>query len=389
MNIEDLLRGMVAAGASDLHIKAGSPPGYRIDGSVVAQNQLGKLSPDSTQNLALQLMTQDQYKRFRNDGDLDFSYPLKDVARFRVNALVQRCSVSLVCRQIPDTIPSMKDLGLPDVCTELASKPRGLVLVTGPTGCGKSTTLAAMIDHVNNTEQGHILTLEDPLEFVHPDKCCFVTQRQIGQDTPSFAEALRRALRQDPDVILIGEMRDLETFSMAITAAETGHLVFGTLHTTSAISTVDRIIDVFPTDAQQQVRVQLATTLQGVISQCLLPKIGGGRVAAREILIATDGIRSLIREGKTPQMLNMIQTGKAHGMTTLEMSLLDLVNRGLVLLDDAVSKANRPDEVERMAKTDAAAQARQHMTSMDGMDDMHATVASSRGSPMGPSRRRR
>jgi twitching motility protein PilT len=389
MNIEDLLRGMVAAGASDLHIKAGSPPGYRIDGSVVAQNQLGKLSPDSTQNLALQLMTQDQYKRFRNDGDLDFSYALKDVARFRVNALVQRCSVSLVCRQIPDTIPSMKDLGLPDVCTELASKPRGLVLVTGPTGCGKSTTLAAMIDHVNNTEQGHILTLEDPLEFVHPDKCCFVTQRQIGQDTPSFAEALRRALRQDPDVILIGEMRDLETFSMAITAAETGHLVFGTLHTTSAISTVDRIIDVFPTDAQQQVRVQLATTLQGVISQCLLPKIGGGRVAAREILIATDGIRSLIREGKTPQMLNMIQTGKADGMTTLEMSLLDLVNRGLVLLDDAVSKANRPDEVERMAKTDAAAQARQHMTSMDGMDDMHATVASSRGSPMGPSRRRR
>ncbi|MHC4899897.1 MAG: type IV pilus twitching motility protein PilT, partial [Planctomycetota bacterium] len=280
----------------------------------------------------------------------------------------------------------MKDLGLPDVCTELASKPRGLVLVTGPTGCGKSTTLAAMIDHVNNTEQGHILTLEDPLEFVHPDKCCFVTQRQIGQDTPSFAEALRRALRQDPDVILIGEMRDLETFSMAITAAETGHLVFGTLHTTSAISTVDRIIDVFPTDAQQQVRVQLATTLQGVISQCLLPKIGGGRVAAREILIATDGIRSLIREGKTPQMLNIIQTGKAHGMTTLEMSLLDLVNRGLVLLDDAVSKANRPDEVQRMAKTDAAAQARQHMTSMD---DMHATVTGSRGSTMGPSRRRR
>ncbi len=370
MNIEDLLRAMVKANASDLHVKAGSAPGFRIDGAVVVQKDLPTLSPDNTQNLALQLMSQDQYRRFSNDGDLDFSYALKDVARFRVNALVQRCSVSLVIRQIPDIIPTVKDLSLPDICMKLALKPRGLVLVTGPTGSGKSTTLAALIDYVNTHEQGHILTMEDPLEFVHTDKKCFVTQRQIGQDTPSFAEALRRAMRQDPDVILIGEMRDLETISMAITAAETGHLVFGTLHTTSAISTVDRIIDVFPTDAQQQIRVQLATTLQGVISQVLLPKIGGGRVAAREIMIATDGIRSLIREGKTPQMLNMIQTGKAHGMSTLEMSLLDLVNRGLVLHDDAISKANRPDEVQRNARADAAAQAK---SQMDSMEDMHAT----------------
>jgi len=374
MNIEDLLRAMVGANASDLHIKAGSPPGFRIDGGIAIQTDLPTLSPDNTQNLALQLMTQDQYRRFSNDGDLDFSYALKDVARFRVNALVQRCSVSLVIRQIPDIIPTVQDLSLPDICMKLALKPRGLVLVTGPTGSGKSTTLAAMIDYINTNEKGHILTMEDPLEFVHSDKQCFVTQRQIGQDTPSFTEALRRALRQDPDVILIGEMRDLETIGMAITAAETGHLVFGTLHTTSAISTVDRIIDVFPSDAQQQIRVQLATTLQGVLSQCLLPKIGGGRVAAREIMIATDGIRSLIREGKTPQMLNMIQTGKKDGMSTLEMSLLDLVNRGLVLHDDAISKANRPEEVRRNARVDAAAQAKQ---TMDSMDDMHATFGTS------------
>ncbi len=375
MNIEDRLREMVKSGASDLHIKAGSAPGFRIDGKMQAQNDLGHLNADLTQNLALQLMTQEQYKRFSNERDLDFSYALANVARFRVNALIQRCSVSMVIRQIPDTIPTVKDLDLPQICIDLASKPRGLVLVTGPTGSGKSTTLAAMIDYINEHEQGHILTMEDPLEFVHKDKNCYVTQRQIGQDTSSFNEALRRALRQDPDVILIGEMRDLETISMAITAAETGHLVFGTLHTTSAISTVDRIIDVFPTDAQQQVRVQLATTLQGVISQCLLPKIGGGRIAAREILIASDGIRSLIREGKTPQMLNMIQTGRASGMTTLEMSLLELVNKGLVLHDDAIGKANRPEEVRRNARADAAAEAKRDMSSMS---DMHATMGSRR-----------
>ncbi len=375
MNIEDLLREMVKSGASDLHIKAGNAPGFRIDGKMQAQNDLGHLNADLTQNLALQLMTQEQYKRFSNERDLDFSYALANVARFRVNALIQRCSVSMVIRQIPDTIPTVKDLDLPQICIDLASKPRGLVLVTGPTGSGKSTTLAAMIDYINEHDQGHILTMEDPLEFVHKDKNCYVTQRQIGQDTASFNEALRRALRQDPDVILIGEMRDLETISMAITAAETGHLVFGTLHTTSAISTVDRIIDVFPTDAQQQVRVQLATTLQGVISQCLLPKIGGGRIAAREILIASDGIRSLIREGKTPQMLNMIQTGRASGMVTLENSLLELVNKGLVLHDDAISRANRPDEVRRIAKAAAAAEAKRDMSSMS---DMHATMGSSR-----------
>jgi twitching motility protein PilT len=347
LQVDDLLRAMVEKGASDLHIKAGSPPGFRIDGDMVPQGDYGKLTPETTASLAAQLMSQEQRERFARERDIDFSHAVKDLARFRVNALHQRGSVGVVVRQIPDQIPSASQLGLPQICLDLAMKPRGLVLITGPTGSGKSTTLAAMIDHVNENVSGHILTMEDPLEFVHKDKKCFVTQRQIGQDCESFAQALRRALRQDPDVILIGEMRDLETISMAITAAETGHLVFGTLHTTSAISTVDRIIDVFPTDAQQQVRVQLSATLQGVVSQCLVPRKGGGRVAAREILIATDGVRSLVREGKTAQILNLLQTGKSHGMSSLENELIALAQSGQISAEDAIGKANRPDEVRR------------------------------------------
>jgi twitching motility protein PilT len=347
LTIDRLLTDMVGKGASDLHIKAGNVPGFRIDGHMQPQLEYGELTPETTASLCRQLMTDEQWERFEKERDLDFSYAVTGLARFRVNALTQRSSAGLVIRQIPDAIPSAKDLGLPQICLDLAGKPRGLVLVTGPTGSGKSTTLAAMLDYINETESGHILTMEDPLEFVHPDKKCFVTQRQIGQDTHSFSEALRRALRQDPDVILIGEMRDLETISMAITAAETGHLVFGTLHTTSAISTVDRIIDVFPTDAQQQVRVQLASTLQGVISQTLVPKVGGGRVAAREVLVATDGVRSLIRESKSAQLLNLMQTGKSHGMSTLEDELLRLVGQKLITPDDAISKANRSEDLKR------------------------------------------
>lgn len=347
LTIENLLRSMVSKGASDLHVKAGSPPGFRIDGEVQQQAEHGVLTPEITASLARQLMTPEQWERFQQEKDIDFSFAVKDLARFRVNALHQRTAVGIVVRQIPDQIPDYKKLNLPQICLDLAAKPRGLVLVTGPTGSGKSTTLAAMIDYINQTEHGHILTMEDPLEFVHPDKNCFVTQRQIGQDCSSFREGLRRALRQDPDVILIGEMRDLETISMAITAAETGHLVFGTLHTTSAISTVDRIIDVFPTDAQQQVRVQLAGTLQGVVSQTLVAKVGGGRVAAREILVATDAVRSLIREAKSAQILNLMQTGRAHGMVTLEDELLRFYSEGLITGDDCVAKANRPDDVRR------------------------------------------
>ena len=346
-DIQKLLHGMVAKAASDLHVKAGSPPGYRIDGEVQQQQEYGSLTPEMTSDLARQLMSPEQWERFQKEKDIDFSYAVKNLARFRVNALHQRNAVGLVVRLIPDQIPDYKKLGLPQICLDFAAKPRGLVLVTGPTGSGKSTTLAAMIDFINQHEHGHILTMEDPLEFVHPDKQCFVTQRQIGQDCSSFREGLRRALRQDPDVILIGEMRDLETISMAISAAETGHLVFGTLHTTSAISTVDRIIDVFPTDAQQQVRVQLSGTLQGVVSQTLVPKVGGGRVAAREILVATDAVRSLIREGKSQQMLNLMQTGRAHGMTTLEDELLRFYGEGLITGDDAVARSNRPDDVRK------------------------------------------
>ncbi|MCA8952807.1 MAG: PilT/PilU family type 4a pilus ATPase, partial [Planctomycetes bacterium] len=238
---------MVAKSASDLHVKAGSPPGYRIDGEVEAQSEHGVLTPEMTADLARQLMSNEQWERFLSEKDIDFSYAVKDLARFRVNALHQRNAVGFVIRLIPDEIPDYRKLGLPEICLKLAAKPRGLVLVTGPTGSGKSTTLAAMIDYINQNEQGHILTMEDPLEFIHPDKQCYVTQRQIGQDCSSFREGLRRALRQDPDVILIGEMRDLETISMAITAAETGHIVFGTLHTTSAMSNVDRMIDVLAT----------------------------------------------------------------------------------------------------------------------------------------------
>ena len=347
LEIQNLLRTMVHKGASDLHIKAGTAPGFRIDGEVQQQDEFGKLSPEQTADLARQLMAPEQWERFQKEKDIDFSYAVKDLARFRVNALHQRNAVGVVVRQIPDQIPDAKKLGLPQICLDLAAKPRGLVLVTGPTGSGKSTTLAAMIDFINQTEHGHILTMEDPLEFVHPDKKCFVTQRQIGQDCASFREGLRRALRQDPDVILIGEMRDLETISMAISAAETGHLVFGTLHTTSAISTVDRIIDVFPTDAQQQVRVQMGSTLQGVISQTLVPKVGGGRVAAREILVATDAVKSLIREGKSAQILNLMQTGRQYGMTTLEDELLKAYGEGLITADDAIAKANRPDDVKK------------------------------------------
>ncbi len=347
VSIQELLHEMVQRGASDMHIRAGSEPGLRIDGRIVPQRDRGKLTPTESAALCKELMSNDQWERFCAEHDLDFSYAVKDLARFRINALTQRGSMGLVIRQIPDSIPNHRSLGLPQICLDLAAKPRGLVLVTGPTGSGKSTTLAALIDYINETEEGHILTMEDPLEFVHFDKKSFITQRQIGQDCASFREGLRRALRQDPDVILIGEMRDLETISMAISAAETGHLVFGTLHTTSAISTVDRIVDVFPTDAQQQVRVQLSGTLQGVISQTLVPKIGGGRVAAREILVATDAVRSLVREAKSAQMLNLMQTGRGVGMSTLEDELYRLHQEGLITADDAVSKANRPEDVKR------------------------------------------
>jgi len=349
IQIDNLLQGMVKFEASDLHIKVGSPPGYRIAGHVQPVKNVESLRPSDTIELMKQVLSETQLAEFAELGDYDCAYSIPGLARFRVNVMKQRGSVSMVFRKIPMVIPDIDALGLPDICKQLAMKPRGLVLVTGPTGSGKSTTLAAMIDYRNRNERGHILTMEDPIEFVHKDQLSFVNQREIGSDTRNFASALKRALRQDPDVILVGEMRDLETISLGITAAETGHLVFGTLHTTGAAQTVDRIIDVFPPDQQQQVRVQLAETLQGVISQILLPKIGGGRVAAHEILVGIDALKACIREGKTNQMQNIIQTGSKHGMVLLDTALARLVKEGKVALEDAMAKARHPDTVEREA----------------------------------------
>lgn len=347
MNMEQLLHQLHETGASDLHLKVGSPPGLRIDGKIVPQTNLGVLNAEQTQTLAKEILSETQWQEFCATGDLDLGYGLPGVARFRVNVMRQRGSCGLVVRKIPMDIPTIADLKLPDVCRELSEKPRGLVLVTGPTGSGKSTTLAAMVNHVNETEEGHILTMEDPIEFIHTDKKCYINQREIGSDTVSFGSALKRALRQDPDVILIGELRDLETISLAVSAAETGHLVFGTLHTTSAIQTVDRLIDVFPPDQQQQIRMQLSITLQGVISQALLPKIGGGRVAAFEIMIATGAVRAAIREAKTAQLQNMLTTGSRYGMITLEDSLIKLAQNNVIEQQVAVGKANHHDMVRK------------------------------------------
>ncbi|MBL8840511.1 MAG: type IV pilus twitching motility protein PilT [Planctomycetes bacterium] len=349
MSIRTLLELMVKKEASDLHLKVGSPPGLRIHGELIPIDGMPPLTPRTAQDYCEELLgTDGQRETYEKNLEIDFSYAVEGLSRFRVNLFHQRGACGAVLRKIPFDIPPLDSMGFPGVVRELCAKPRGLVLVTGPTGSGKSTTLAAMIDHINRTEHGHILTLEDPIEFVHEDKKCFINQREIGVDSKSFGNALRSALREDPDVILVGEMRDLETIALAITAAETGHLVFGTLHTTSAIQTVDRIIDVFPHDAQQQIRMQLSVVLQGVISQTLLPKAGGGRCCAQEIMVGTDAVRSLIREGKTQQLSNVLQTGTQFGMQTLEMHLVKLVQQGLITADDACSKANSPPSVLAM-----------------------------------------
>jgi len=345
MQVNDFLTKMVESGGSDAHLKVGMPPGVRISGVIHPQGPTA-LKPEHTETIAKAVLDAAQWARFEEKGDLDCSYSIPGVARFRVNVMRQRGSISLVLRHIPETIPTFQELGLPGICKELAKKPRGLVLVTGPTGSGKSTTLAAMIDLINATEQGHILTMEDPIEFTHKDKKCYINQREIGSDTADFNEALRRALRQDPDVILIGEMRDLETIGLAVTAAETGHLVFGTLHTTSAMKTIDRIVNVFPSEQQSLIRMQLAGTLQGIISQTLIPKISGGRAVALEVLIATDAVRSIIRENKMAQLVSTMQAGKKHGMYLLEDDLNRLVASKTITYANAVSKANAPAVIQ-------------------------------------------
>ncbi len=346
MQINEFLARMVELGGSDAHLKVGKPPGVRISGKIRPQGDQS-LTPADTQTIAQTILSPEHWDTFAQTGDIDCSYSVPGLARFRVNVMRQRGSISIVLRFIPEKIPTLAELGLPDVCRGLAFKPRGLVLVTGPTGSGKSTTLAAMIDMLNASEEAHILTMEDPIEFLHRDKKCYINQREIGGDTADFTQALRRALRQDPDIILVGEMRDLETIALAVTAAETGHLVFATLHTTSATKTVDRIVNVFPPVQQTMVRMQLAGTLQGIISQTLVPKIGGGRVAALEILIATDAVRAMIREDKMVQLMSAMQTGKKFGMQTLEDHLNELVARKVVAYEEAAMRANTPDAIRR------------------------------------------
>jgi len=348
MQVDEFLKKMVECGGSDAHLKVGMPPGVRVSG--VLRSQGGEaLRPQDTEAIARALLDEEQWKMFETRGDFDCSYSIPGVARFRVNMMRQRGSISLVLRNIPSKVPTFEDLGLPEICRTFASKPRGPVLVTGPTGSGKSTTLAAMINLINSSLQGHILTMEDPIEFLHRDNKCYINQREIGSDTANFNEALRRALRQDPDVILIGELRDLETMSLAVTAAETGHLVLATLHTTSAMKTIDRIVNVFPPEQQTQIRMQLAGTMQGIVAQTLIPKVGGGRIAALEILVATDAVRAMIREGKMAQLVSTMQTGKKFGMQLLEDHLNELVAAGTIAYEQAVEKANAPEAIRRSA----------------------------------------
>jgi twitching motility protein PilT len=349
MNIDDLLRLVVEREASDLHLKVGSPPVLRIYGELVPLDDLPNLTPKDMQEFFAQVTTEEQKEEFTRELELDFAYSVSGLARFRVNAALQRGTITLAFRRIFWTIPTIEELGLPEVCKVLALKPDGLVLVTGPTGCGKSTTLAAMIDYLNERERRRVVTIEDPIEYLFKDKQCFITQRELGADTRSFAEALKRTLRQDPDVILVGEMRDLETIATALTAAETGHLVLSTLHTPSAAQAIDRIIDVFPTHQQGQIRVQLSTTLQGVLYQALLPRAdGNGLVVAVEVMIATPAVRNLIREGKTYQLPNVIQTGSQYGMQSLNQALRDLYQKGLITLETAFARSNNPEELREL-----------------------------------------
>ena len=346
IQIDKLLMAAVKGGVSDIHITAGIPPVFRIDGHMKAQ-ATKVLTPDDTNGL-MKAITPDRCQaELAEKGGCDFGFAFKDLARFRVSVFKQRGSVAMVLRQIPNRLLTPEQLGVPEVCKKLVTRPRGLFLVTGPTGSGKSTTLAGLIDFINNTYDHHIITIEDPIEFYHYSKKSTVNQREIGTDVPSFSEALRRALRQDPDVILVGELRDLETIEAAISAAETGHVVFGTLHTTGAQGTVNRIIDAFPTNQQEQVRTQLSTAILGVLSQTLLPKIGGGRVAACEVLVCTPGIGNLIRENKTFRINSAIQTGAKLGMQLLDDHLFKLWNEKKVTEDDVLAKAQNVDDLAR------------------------------------------
>ena len=350
MHIDDLLRMVVQRDASDLHLRAGEPPILRIHGDL-KRTDLPRLTGEDVKNLLYAILNEERRQRFERDKELDLSYEVPGLARFRVNMFWQQRCVGAALRLIPFRIRTIDELMMPPAVKELAMRPRGLFLVTGPTGSGKSTSLAAMIDHINMHKRCHIMTIEDPIEYMHHDKLSIINQRELGVDTHSFADALRHVMRQNPDVILVGEMRDLETIHLAITAAETGHLVMSTVHTQDAPQTIDRIVDVFPPEQQQQIRMQLSVVLVGVLSQTLLPNAQGtGRVAAFELMVATPSVRNLIREGKTHQLYMDIQTGAEYGMQTLDSCLLSLVRKGLVDFEDAIAKSSNPRDFEQRAQ---------------------------------------
>lgn len=344
MEMIDVLKAITQKGASDLHFVIGKPPMARINGHLKPLTQFPVLTAEESKRLIFTLLSDDQRARFERDWELDFSVSVDHLSRFRANILIQKHGVEAVLRVIANRVPSPDEILLPAAISDLANLPRGLVLVTGPTGSGKSTTLACLVNLINDRRSGHILTVEDPIEFIFESRNCVVRQREVGQQTHSFAEALKHALRQDPDVVMVGEMRDLETIAAALTMAETGHLVLATLHTTDAAQTVDRIIDVFPAHQQQQVRIQLSSVLKAVISQTLIPRLDGqGRVAAREVMIVSSAISNMIREGKTFQIYGALDTGMRSGMISLDRALADLLKKGVISTEEALAKANRPE----------------------------------------------
>ncbi len=348
-HIEDLLRLCVERRGSDLHLTVGLPPTIRLDGELV-QLPYRELTPRDTQRLLYDIMSDQQISKFEQTRELDFSYGVKGLGRFRVNVYMQRDSVGAALRAIPNKVPSFEELRLPPILRDVCKRSSGFILVTGPTGSGKSTTIAAMIDDINSSRRCHIMTIEDPIEYLHFHKMAMVNQREVNSDTLSFHNALRAVLREDPDVILVGEMRDLETINAALTLAETGHLVFGTLHTRNAPQAVDRIVDAFPPSQQEQIRVLLANTLECVVSQQLLPRMGGGRIVAVEVMIATPAIRNLIREGKTHQMYSVIETGSQFGMQTMDKALLELYRQGYVTYEEAIMRAIDQENFQRRAR---------------------------------------
>lgn len=349
MQIDELLRLMVEKGASDLHLRVPSPPVLRIDGVLITQQDLPPVTPADVKEAFEHITVENQRKAFYQKLELDLAYSIPGLAGFRVSVLYQRRTISIAFRRVPSTVPTIDELELPQICKELVLKPRGLILVTGPTGTGKSTTLAAMIDYLNEHEKRNVITIEDPIEYVHQNKKCIIAQRELGDDTKSFATGLLHALRHDPDVILVGEMRDLETMSTAITTAEAGQLVLGTLHTVDAVQTVDRIIDTFPPDQQRQIKLQLSQIIEAVLSQTLLPRIGGkGRIAAFEILIATPAVRNLIRTSKTYELPGIMQLSAKDGIQTLNQSLAYLVKNHKVTVKEAMMKSSDPKQLKKL-----------------------------------------